>query len=50
LNGLPAVVVENIHDLQGIATRFTVHCQVDETGRIKELDIVLAPSKLTAVD
>jgi RNA polymerase sigma-70 factor, ECF subfamily len=49
LNGLPAVVVENIHDLQGIATRFTVHCQVDETGRIKELDIVLAPRKLTAV-
>jgi RNA polymerase sigma-70 factor, ECF subfamily len=49
LNGLPAVVVENIHNLQGIATRFTLHCQVDETGRIRELDIVLAPRKLTAV-
>jgi RNA polymerase sigma-70 factor (ECF subfamily) len=49
LNGLPAVVVENIHNLQKIATRFTLHCQVDETGRIQKLDIVLAPGKLTAV-
>jgi RNA polymerase sigma-70 factor, ECF subfamily len=49
LNGLPAVVVENLHNLQGIATRFTLHCQVDESGRIRELDIVLAPRKLTAV-
>lgn len=49
LNGLPAVVVENTHNLQGIATRFTLHCQVDDTGRIRELDIVLAPRKLTAV-
>jgi RNA polymerase sigma-70 factor, ECF subfamily len=49
LNGLPAVVVENLHNLPGIATRFTLHCQVDDAGRIRELDIVLAPRKLTAV-
>jgi RNA polymerase sigma-70 factor, ECF subfamily len=49
LNGLPAVIVENLHNLDGIAKRFTIHCQVDEAGRIQELDIVLAPRKLTAV-
>ncbi len=50
LNGLPAVVVENIHNLKGVAKRFTIHCQVDEAGRIQELDIVLAPRKLIAVN
>jgi RNA polymerase sigma-70 factor (ECF subfamily) len=49
LNALPAVVVENCHDLQGVARRFTIHCQVDETGRIQKLNTVLAPTKLTAV-
>ena len=50
LNGLPAVVVENIHNLDGIARRFTIHCEVDEAGCIQELDIVLAPRKLIAVN
>ncbi len=50
LNGLPAVMIENRHNLNGIAKRFTIHCQVDEAGRIEELDIVLAPGKLTAVN
>jgi RNA polymerase sigma-70 factor, ECF subfamily len=50
LNGLPAVIVENLHNLEGIAKRFTIHCQVNEAGRIQELDIVLAPRKLTAVN
>jgi RNA polymerase sigma-70 factor (ECF subfamily) len=49
LNGLPAVVVENIHNLRGVARRFTIHCEVDEAGRIRKLDTVLAPKKLTAV-
>lgn len=50
LNGLPAVVADNDHDLTGIARRFTLHCEVDEAGLIHRLDIVLAPKKLTAVN
>ena len=49
LNGLPAVVVEVDHDLQKVARRFTVHCEVDETGRITTLLTIAAPGKLTAV-
>jgi RNA polymerase sigma-70 factor (ECF subfamily) len=50
LNGAPAIVLENDHNLQGIARRFTIHCEVDEVGRIQELQVVLAPKKLTAVN
>lgn len=50
LNGLSAIVVENDHNLEGIAKRFTIHCEVDEAGRIQNLNVVLAPKKLTAVN
>src|SRR5689334_4698884 len=49
LNGLPAVVFEDVHSTATRATRYTVHVEVDDAGRIRRLDSVLAPSKLTAV-
>lgn len=49
LNGSPALLVESDHDLENLARRFTVHCEVDEGGRITRLLTVAAPSKLTAV-
>ncbi|MBI3650134.1 MAG: sigma-70 family RNA polymerase sigma factor [Acidobacteria bacterium] len=48
LNGLPALIAENDCKIAGIAERFTIHCEVNEAGRIQKLDIVLAPKKLTA--
>jgi RNA polymerase sigma-70 factor, ECF subfamily len=49
LNGLPAVVFEDVHSTATRATRYTVHIELDGAGRIRRLDSVLAPSKLTAV-
>jgi RNA polymerase sigma-70 factor (ECF subfamily) len=49
LNGLPALVFEDVHSTATRATRYTVHVEVDDAGRIRRLDSVLAPSKLTAV-
>ena len=49
LNGLPAVVVEVDHDLEKVARRFTVHCEIDEMGRIATLLTISAPGKLTAL-
>ncbi len=49
LNGLPAVVFEDVQSTATRATRYTVHVEVDDAGRIRRLDSVLAPSKLTAV-
>lgn len=49
LNGLPAVVVERSVARSRTASRFTVHCELNESGRIRRLDTVLAPKKLTAL-
>ena len=49
LNSLPAIVVEAVHDIENIARRFTIHCDVDEAGHIRKLYTVAAPKKLAAV-
>jgi RNA polymerase sigma factor (sigma-70 family) len=49
LNGRPAILLEDVNSLATRATRYTVHVEVDEAGRIRKLDAVLAPSKLTAI-
>lgn len=49
LNGLPAILFEDVESTATRATRYTVHIELDDAGRIRRLDSVLAPSKLTAV-
>ena len=49
LNGQPAILFEEVNSRATRATRYTVHVEVDEAGRIRKLDAVLAPSKLTAI-
>jgi RNA polymerase sigma-70 factor, ECF subfamily len=49
LNGLPAIVFENVESTLSRATRYTLQIELDDAGRISRLDSVLAPSKLTAV-
>ena len=49
LNGLPAVIFEDVDSTATRATRYTVQIELDDAGRIRRLDSVLAPSKLTAV-
>lgn len=49
LNGEPSVLFERKNVREGHATRFTLHCQVDENGTIERLNFVFAPGKLTLV-
>lgn len=49
LNGLPAILFEEVDSTATRATRYTVHIELDAAGLIRRLDSVLAPSKLTAV-
>jgi RNA polymerase sigma-70 factor (ECF subfamily) len=49
LNGQPAILLEDVNSRATRATRYTVHIEVDEAGRIRKLDAVLAPRKLTAI-
>jgi len=49
LNGLPAVLVQGIDAPPGRANRFTMHCDVDRSGRIRKLMVVLAPTKLKMI-
>lgn len=49
LNGQPAILVERDGVPEGHAARFTVHCDVDRSGRISRLNFVFAPSKLRAL-
>jgi RNA polymerase sigma-70 factor (ECF subfamily) len=49
LNGLPAVLVEDVRSVTSNATRYTVHVEVDDAGRISRLHAVRAPRKLSAV-
>ncbi|MEK6407839.1 MAG: sigma-70 family RNA polymerase sigma factor [Acidobacteriota bacterium] len=49
LNGLPAMLVEDVRSTTTAATRYTIHIEVADDGRICGLHAVVAPSKLTAV-
>lgn len=49
LNGSAAVLFEDLESSTTAATRYTVHIEVDDFGRIRCLNAVLAPSKLSAV-
>jgi RNA polymerase sigma-70 factor (ECF subfamily) len=48
LNGLPAIVADR-EGGNGLAPRFTLQVDVDETGAITDVYIVMASRKLTAV-
>lgn len=48
LNGLPAVVFE-VEYREGYASRFTLQIELDDQGKIRTLQSVLAPSKLLAL-
>jgi RNA polymerase sigma-70 factor (ECF subfamily) len=50
LNGLPAILFEDVVSTATRATRYTIHVEVDDAGRICRLDSVLAPDKLTAIN
>jgi hypothetical protein len=49
LNGWPAMAVELEEGDRrpGIASRFTIHFELDSAGLIRQLDIVAAPGKLS---
>jgi RNA polymerase sigma-70 factor (ECF subfamily) len=51
LNGLPALLVEiEEQDRRpGVAPKFTIHFEVDSQGRIRRLNTVVAPSKLSSL-
>lgn len=49
LNGAPAVLFEADDQPSGYASRFTMHCEIDDAGCINRLAFVVAPSKLSAI-
>ena len=49
LNGLPAVVFERSAMKVGHASRLTLQCEIDDAGRLKQLNYVLSPSKLSTL-
>lgn len=49
LNGLPAIVVEDVYRGSRVASGYTIHFDVDQDGRIRGLHTVLAPHKLSAM-
>ena len=50
LNGLPAIVVEDVYRSSKLANCYTIHFNLDQDGRIRGLHTVLAPRKLSAVN
>lgn len=50
LNGVPALVIELANAPAGIAAKSVLFCEVDDAGRIKQLDTIAAPSKLSALE
>lgn len=48
-NGLPAILVEELPTMTRAATRYTIHFEVNDEGRIRGLQAVVAPSKLSAI-
>ena len=49
VNGEPAILVERSQVRPGHASFFTMHCELDESARMKRLHFVFAPGKLTAL-
>lgn len=49
LNGLPSIVVELRDAPPGVARLFTLHFDMEPEGRIRRIDIVAAPDKLSAI-
>lgn len=49
INGVPALVVVTRPLRPQMAPRLVLRCEVDASGRIRELHTILAPRKLTAV-
>lgn len=49
MNGLPAIVAERRPSSDKLAARVVLQCELDESGRIKAVYLVLASNKLTAV-
>jgi RNA polymerase sigma-70 factor (ECF subfamily) len=49
LNGLPGIVAEYVTAHAGWGPRFVMRCDVDGSGAIREVHIVVATRKLTAV-
>jgi RNA polymerase sigma-70 factor (ECF subfamily) len=48
LNGQPAILIKRSRVNPGHASFFTMHCELDETSRMRRLHFVFAPGKLTA--
>lgn len=48
-NGAPAVVIDMPDAPVGIPSRSVLFCEIDDAGRIKRMDTVAAPSKLSAL-
>ena len=48
-NGLPAILVEDLATGTRAATRYTIHFEVNDEGRIRGLHAVIAPGKLSAI-
>jgi|SRR5580704_572594 RNA polymerase sigma factor (sigma-70 family) len=48
-NGLPALLIEGPQSDPNFATRYTLHCEVNDSACIEKLNMVVAPSKLTSV-
>src|SRR5262245_26166491 len=49
VNGEPAILIHRDQVKPGHASFFTMHCELDETLRMRRLHFVFAPSKLTAL-
>lgn len=49
LNGSPALLFEVKDQKAGFASRFVIQCETNEAGRIRRLNTVLAPRKLSAI-
>jgi RNA polymerase sigma-70 factor (ECF subfamily) len=49
VNGAPALLFDLGRVPKGLAAKFVLRCEIDSLGRIQSLQIVLAPTKLTAV-
>jgi RNA polymerase sigma-70 factor (ECF subfamily) len=49
LNGSPALVIDVPNAPAGIPSKSVLFCETDDAGRIKRMDTVAAPSKLSAL-
>jgi len=49
VNAEPAILVERSKVKSGHASFFTMHCELNETGRMRRLNFVFSPGKLSAL-